>query len=363
MNLLARILSHGFAVVIVAFLIVGFMYRGELFPEWELPEFLGLNKSQEATGMPAPADVSPDATVSAPAVVSAAGRAPAAMPAATPAVTAVAQTAEPGQPDAISAPAHPQVPMGKMDPRIGGMPQAEERAAEPKAITRTPGTAVTTAGTPVGRVTTTAPAISAAPRAETGQVAEAAKSTVSPGVAAMPGTVGRSDASAGQSAVATRIPGPAGAVTIPATGPEVNAAGAESRPPVPPMPGASTVDATGPQASTGTRRAAKAASPYQLLAAARESFWLRDYEGAERQYRQLIGVEPENPDGYGELGNMYFSQGEWDAAASAYYEAGVRLITAGQLSQASELVDVIRGLDGARADDLDQLITAAEGVP
>jgi tetratricopeptide (TPR) repeat protein len=129
------------------------------------------------------------------------------------------------------------------------------------------------------------------------------------------------------------------------------------------MPGASTVDATGPQASTGTRRAAKAASPYQLLAAARESFWLRDYEGAERQYRQLIGVEPENPDGYGELGNMYFSQGEWDAAASAYYQAGVRLITAGQLSQASELVDVIRGLDGARADDLDQLITAAEGVP
>ena len=73
-------------------------------------------------------------------------------------------------------------------------------------------------------------------------------------------------------------------------------------------------------------------------------------------------MDPDNPDGYGELGNMYFSQGQWEEAASAYYEAGVRLIRQGLLDQAEELVAVIRGLNGGHADDLEQKIKEARSA-
>ena len=40
MNNLARIVSHGFAIVVVVILGIGFIYRGQLFPDLELPDFL-----------------------------------------------------------------------------------------------------------------------------------------------------------------------------------------------------------------------------------------------------------------------------------------------------------------------------------
>jgi tetratricopeptide (TPR) repeat protein len=89
---------------------------------------------------------------------------------------------------------------------------------------------------------------------------------------------------------------------------------------------------------------------------------LRDYDTAEAKYLALTGLEPDNPDGYGELGNMYFSQGKWDQAATAYYQAGVRLVGQGLLTQAEELLAVIRGLNGANADELEQKITDARNA-
>ncbi|MCK5480429.1 MAG: tetratricopeptide repeat protein, partial [Gammaproteobacteria bacterium] len=103
----------------------------------------------------------------------------------------------------------------------------------------------------------------------------------------------------------------------------------------------------------------EAISYYQLLASAREAYWLRDYQTAEDFYRRMIADDPDNPDGYGELANMYFNEGNWEAAAAAYYEAGSRLVKAGLLAPARELVDVIRGLNGPQADALDQEIQAA----
>jgi tetratricopeptide (TPR) repeat protein len=113
--------------------------------------------------------------------------------------------------------------------------------------------------------------------------------------------------------------------------------------------------------STGglPRSSTTQAKPYELLAAAREAFWLHNYDDAEKNYRALTELEPQNPDGYGELGNMYFSQGRWDEAAAAYYQAGTRLISEGRLDSARELVNVIRGLNGQQADELDKLITLA----
>jgi tetratricopeptide (TPR) repeat protein len=111
-----------------------------------------------------------------------------------------------------------------------------------------------------------------------------------------------------------------------------------------------------PYMAVPSRAKPAADNAYQLLAAAREAYWLRDYETAESKYRELLALQPDNPDGYGELGNMYFSQGMWEQSASAYFDAGTRLVKEGQLEQARQLVDVIRGLDGTQADELNTLI-------
>ncbi len=58
MNLLARILSHGFALALVALIAVALMYRGELFPEWELPEFLVIDDKSGAGQAETPAEES-----------------------------------------------------------------------------------------------------------------------------------------------------------------------------------------------------------------------------------------------------------------------------------------------------------------
>jgi len=100
-------------------------------------------------------------------------------------------------------------------------------------------------------------------------------------------------------------------------------------------------------------------SKYQLLEVAREAFWLRDYERAEESYRLLMQLEPDNPDGYGELGNMFFSLGRWEEASAAYYEAGTRLAKTGHIHEARLMVDVIRGLGGDQAERLEQEIASA----
>ena len=56
---------------------------------------------------------------------------------------------------------------------------------------------------------------------------------------------------------------------------------------------------------------------------------------------------------------MYFSQGKWDESAAAYYQAGTRLLAEGLVQQARQMVEVIRGLNGPQADDLEAQIDAA----
>ena len=50
MNLLARILSHGFAIAIVLLLAIGLIYRGELFPDWEHLNSSRSGRRRKATG-------------------------------------------------------------------------------------------------------------------------------------------------------------------------------------------------------------------------------------------------------------------------------------------------------------------------
>ncbi|MBT8121417.1 MAG: hypothetical protein KJO10_02685, partial [Gammaproteobacteria bacterium] len=59
MSLFARIMSHGFALAIVALLAIGLIYRGELFPDMELPEFLQVERLAKDS-REAPADTGSD---------------------------------------------------------------------------------------------------------------------------------------------------------------------------------------------------------------------------------------------------------------------------------------------------------------
>jgi len=336
MKLLARILSHGFAIAVVMLLAIGLIYRGELFPEYDLPEFLDIGKLANQQKESTIGRVDRD-------VVEAQPEAPAGkqdQPAMQDDITAGT-----GETDQDGGQAEEGI--AAADAQEPGLAEAEVTLQEPAAQDSLP---------PSPGSETEAPSV--VEEEETGtQEMQTATGTVVP----LPDETGEQpaaevpdvdeppvDESAAETAaglpVSDDLPGDVVESTEPAAAsPESDA--------VIPEDTAAAVEASKPQEKA-----------YQLLADAREAYWLRDYDTAESKYLALTRLEPGNPDGYGELGNMYFSQGKWDQAATAYYAAGVRLVGQGLLDQAEELIAVIRGLNGANADDLEQKIADARSA-
>jgi len=92
----------------------------------------------------------------------------------------------------------------------------------------------------------------------------------------------------------------------------------------------------------------------KILHMARKSFWNGDPRASEKLYLDLVSIEDTNPDLYGELGNVYYSQGKWKKAGAAYYEAAIRLLAMKQDGQVGYLLRVIQGLDADKAEQLRQ---------
>ncbi len=97
-------------------------------------------------------------------------------------------------------------------------------------------------------------------------------------------------------------------------------------------------------------------SERELLISARKAFNKGTVIESEKFYLELIQLDNDNPDIFGELGNVYYSQGKWDEAGQAYYEAAVRLLTARNYSQVAYLQRVIKGLNTEHAEKLAQLM-------
>lgn len=95
-------------------------------------------------------------------------------------------------------------------------------------------------------------------------------------------------------------------------------------------------------------------SERDLLISARRAFNNGKLIESENIYLELTQMEQDNPDAFGELGNVYYSQGKWDKAGEAYYEAAVRLISKGQRNQVVYLQRVITGLNTEYAEKLNQ---------
>jgi hypothetical protein len=329
MNLLARILSHGFALAIVAILAVGYIYRGDLFPGMELPAFLypdtpAQTGSKEATADAGREEPAPEPErAPEPAVVT---TAPA------PAGEGPLATREQGLADTATEPA------AASEPETPEEPPAETAAEEPAAM--------------IDASEPSAPPVAAVETLQQDTPVPAEDMPIEPEVSI--------DVPAPR-----EVPEAVPAVTADAAGEPVSAtdskpqetvSGEESGPAVeiePSIPATAAAGTTSPAAREDTGK------PYQLLATARESFWKHNYAEAETKYRDLIALEPDNPDGYGELGNMYFTRGDWEQAAEAYFNAGKRLVQSGHIQQAGMLVEVIRGLNGSQADELEALINAA----
>lgn len=95
-------------------------------------------------------------------------------------------------------------------------------------------------------------------------------------------------------------------------------------------------------------------SERDLLISARNAFNQGKFIESERFYLELTRLDNDTPDIFGELGNVYYSQGKWEEAGQAYYDAAERLITDGNYEQVAYLQQVIKGLSPEYAGKLSQ---------
>ena len=90
----------------------------------------------------------------------------------------------------------------------------------------------------------------------------------------------------------------------------------------------------------------------RLFMRARVAFADGDMAAAEQHYLEITSQETDDPDAFGELGNVYYAQGKWQEAGEAYFEAANRLLEQDQPAQLNYLVRVIQGLAPEKADKL-----------
>lgn len=90
----------------------------------------------------------------------------------------------------------------------------------------------------------------------------------------------------------------------------------------------------------------------ELFERARRAFWNGDFEAAESAYIDLIAAFPDDPDAFGELGNLYESMGKPVLAADAYFEAGSWLKRKGELGKLQHVIDLLSEKGDERTQQL-----------
>jgi len=95
-------------------------------------------------------------------------------------------------------------------------------------------------------------------------------------------------------------------------------------------------------------------SANELLFKARLAYWNGDFKTSEDSYVKLTTMVKDDPNSYGELGNLYYQQSKWKQASDAYYHAAILLKELKHEYQAHHLLRIIRGLDTETANKLQQ---------
>ncbi len=129
---------------------------------------------------------------------------------------------------------------------------------------------------------------------------------------------------------------------------EAPAAAPTSAPVYAPLPdeGDATLQPPVPQAATGSEGDATYATK---LSEARSAYWRGDFQAAIASYTTLLAQYPEDEGLNGELGNIYFMNGQNSEAATYYENAAMAALAAGHTDTARALVGVLRSLDQAAA--------------
>ncbi len=78
------------------------------------------------------------------------------------------------------------------------------------------------------------------------------------------------------------------------------------------------------------------------LAKARAAFSMGETDAAIAAYQQYLTDHPDNIDGHGELGNVFFSQGRYREAATEFYGVAMCLVARGNPGSAMRLEPAIR---------------------
>ena len=82
-----------------------------------------------------------------------------------------------------------------------------------------------------------------------------------------------------------------------------------------------------------------------LLQQARKAYWNDDLEKARTLYQAYINLHPEDPDGYGELGNLLSTEGNLQSASYMYRKAADLLTRQGRTEEAQQLKEVLSSIE------------------
>lgn len=102
--------------------------------------------------------------------------------------------------------------------------------------------------------------------------------------------------------------------------------------------------ATAPEPLAGTI-SAPSEPPLAVWRAARAAVWQGELDTAVARYRQLITLQPDNFDAYGEMGNVLLAQSDAVAAMEAYISASRLIRKAGHTEMAYRLASVVAAMD------------------
>ena len=208
-------------------------------------------------------------------------------------------------------------------------PQQQATAATTPAVNPSTPSAVATAAAPVDVPTATSIVVgpSTVPAATTSTNAtNAPPASPAPVETKAAVTTEQSPAMAASTAAA---PTSASANSAPPAVPAITSTPKHDEPP--PVPGTSWAEAPCPDD----------VKPADFLIGAREAFAHGDMAWAVYYYNVYLGCESASIDGWGELGNVLYLNGEFRDAAAAYFSAANLLLDKGQFEQALNLMPAI----------------------
>lgn len=340
MNLLRSVLSYSLLIIVVVIAVLAYQYREQVIPEvrsaWQDARALVMGNGAKSDERQSPA----------------AG--PAALPEPAPLGPGPSATSRLAGSAPVTAPAaRPETQAGGAGRQAAEVPPAEAASATTDTESAAEAVAQTAAGPAVVPNPEQSPAMQAESQPES-QVAMAEPEQGRPEPAAATGVaIGETPASASESALQA-----GGVIATDDQAVKRSGSGASS-PPANPAPAPPALVTPALPADTRQPPPEPAVSlEAALLQQARQAYWARDFATAVAAYQKLLDADPENPDLYGELGNVYYSMGEWQAAGQAYYAAAQRLLARGQTQQIGYLLHVLEGLDRDLADQLRKQIEA-----